>query len=85
MNPRPRRMSVRAAAYARAFPAFAALTTDQLLEVIEETNVARALAARGEHEAAEAHFRTVVTRLGIAAEVDHLTAAALRGEIGDQS
>jgi hypothetical protein len=82
MNPRPRRMSVRAAAYARAFPAFAALTTDQLLEVIEETNVVRALAARGEHDAAEAHFRAVVTRLGIAAEVDHLTAAAL-GEIGD--
>ena len=81
MNPRPRRSARRAAA--RTFPAFAALTTDQLLELVEETNVVRALAARGEHDEAEAHFQTVAARLGIAAEIEALTAAAMRGEIGD--
>ena len=85
MNRSSRRLSVRAAAFAAAFPAFAALDTDQLLELVEETNTARALAARGAEAAADECFTAVVTRLGIGAEVDHLTAAALCGEIGDLS
>ena len=77
--------SLRAAALARAFPAFAALTADQLLELIEETNIARALAAREEWDAADACFTAVADRLGIASEVDAFTAAALRGENGESS
>lgn len=70
MNPRrPRRTT-----FARDFPAFAGLDVDQLLELVEETNIARALAARGEFAAADACFDAMVARLGIGAEVAALTA-----------
>lgn len=55
-------------------PVFAGLDADQLLELIEETNTARVLAARGEIAAADACFAAVVARLDIVADVDYLTA-----------
>ncbi|MCH7230198.1 hypothetical protein L0U85_04880 [Glycomyces sp. L485] len=71
-------------AFATDFPAFAALGESELLELIEENNTALAEAARGLVDAAEARFGSVCIRLGIADEVEPLTAALL-GEIGDQS
>lgn len=65
------------------FPAFAALDAAGLLELIEETNTARALAARGEIEAADACFNAAAARLGITAEAGPLAAAVITGEIGD--
>lgn len=54
------------------FPAYAALTDDQLLELIEETAIALAQSARGAHEAACFRIDTVAMRLGIAEEIEPL-------------
>jgi hypothetical protein len=69
---------------AARFPAYAALTDDQLLELIEETGIARAESARGAHERATFRMDTVAMRLGIAEEIEPL-AAYLVGENGDLS
>jgi len=74
---RTRSQSLSNAAFARAFPAYAALTDDQLVELIEETSTALALLARGEDEAAEVIFTAAAIRLGIASEVDRLSAHLL--------
>lgn len=70
-------------AFAARFPAFASLTAGQLLELVEEINTARALAARDRIEEADAVHAAVCFRLGIAEEIEPLTTAVLNGEIGD--
>ncbi|WP_100448832.1 hypothetical protein [Glycomyces xiaoerkulensis] len=71
-------------AFADRFPAFADLGDAELLELIEETNTARALAARDRIAEADACFEAAAVRLGIETEIETLTEAVLNGEIGDQ-
>jgi hypothetical protein len=54
------------------FPAYSGLTDDQLLELIEETSIALAEAARGAHDAGSVRVAAVCARLGIADEFDAL-------------
>lgn len=54
--------------------AFARLTDDQLLELIEETGIALAESARGAHDAACARVAAVTARLGIGPELNRLDA-----------
>jgi hypothetical protein len=56
----------------RTRPAFARLTDDQLLELIEETGIALAESARGAHDAACARVDAVTARLGLGTELDRL-------------
>jgi hypothetical protein len=81
---RTRPQCSRKAAFARAFPAYAGLSDDQLLELIEETSTALALSARGEDTAAEALFTATAIRLGIADEVDRLADSLLTLKEGNR-
>lgn len=54
------------------FPAYAALTDDQLLELAEECAIALAEAARGAHAAGEVRVAAVAARLGLADDLDAL-------------
>lgn len=70
--------------FATAFPAYAGLSDDQLLELIEETATALAESSRGAHSAGCVRVAAVAARLGLSDEIEPL-AAYLLGENGDLS
>lgn len=59
---------------ARRCRVLAHLNADQLLELIEETSTALAESARGADAEAIARFDAVVARLGIAADIERISA-----------